>query len=138
MPPSLPVARSGSSACEEAAEHLAAKLARRPVDAAALVDRHRVAQILRQHLDLHRMARHQAERLDVHREAVGRAVGPALHHRLAGQAVVRRVDLDRVEELRVVREPLLRRQLRRIEVLREGLVGPGARADADRGQAVQR
>ena len=138
MPPSLPVDAQRLERGEEAAEHLAAQLARRPVDAAALVDGHRVAQILRQHLDLHRMARHQAERLDVHREAVGRAVGPALHHRLARQAVVRRVDLDRVEELRVVREPFLRRQLRRIEVLREGLVGPGAGADANRGQAVQR
>ena len=135
MPPSLPVDAQRLERLEEPAEDLAAQLARRAVDATALVDRHRVAEVLRQHLDLHRVARHQPERLHVHREAVRRAVGPALHHRLARQPVVRRVDLDRVEVLRVVREPLLRRELRRIEVLREGLVGPGARADADRGQA---
>ena len=84
MPPSLPVAAQRLERREEAAEHLAAQLARRPVDAAALVHRHRVAQILRQHLELDRVARHQAERLHVHREAGRRAVGPALHHRLAG------------------------------------------------------
>ena len=131
MPPSLPGAAQRLEALEEAAEHLAAQLARRPVDLAALVDGHRVAQVFRQHLELHGMPRHQAERLDVHREAVRRAVCPALDHRLARKPVVRRVDLDRVEELRVPREPLLRGQLRRIEVLRERVVGPGARADAD-------
>ena len=115
----LPRAAQRLERVEEAAEHLAAKLARRPVDAAALVDRHLGAQVLGQHLDLHRMPRHQAERLHVHREPGRRALGPALHHRLARQAVVRRVDLDRVEELRVPREPLLRGQLRRVEVLRE-------------------
>src|SRR3954469_14555061 len=55
---------------EEAAEHLAAELARRPVDAAALVHRHLVAEVLRNRLDLHRVARHQPERLHVHREIV--------------------------------------------------------------------
>ena len=121
---------------EEAPEDLAAQLARRPVDAAALVDRHRVAEILRNRLRLHRMPRHQSERLDVHREAGRRPLGPALDRGLRRQPVVRRVDLDRVEVLGVPREAFLRRELRRIEVLREGLVGPGARSDADRrGQA---
>jgi uncharacterized protein YecE (DUF72 family) len=121
---------------QEPAEHLTAELPWRPVDTPAIVDRHRVAQILGQHLDLHRVPRHQPERLDVHREAVRRALRPAFHHRLRGQAVVRRVDLHRVEALRVVRETFLRRQLRRIEVLREGLVGPRTGTDANGGQAL--
>src|SRR5713101_7717473 len=54
---------------EKAAEDLAAELARRAVDPAALVHRHRVTEILGQHLELHRMSRHQSERLDVHDEA---------------------------------------------------------------------
>ena len=79
----------------------------------------------------------KAERLDVHREAVGCSLGPALHHRLARQPVEGRVDLDRVEILGVPGEPFLRGQLRRVEPLRERLVGPRARADPDRrGHAV--
>ena len=56
---------------EELAEDVRAQLARRPVDAAALVDRHALAQVGRQLLELHRMARHQPERLHVHHEPVG-------------------------------------------------------------------
>src|SRR5437868_15221733 len=77
------------------------------------------------------MPRHQPERLHVHDEPGRRPLRPALDGRLDRQAVVRRVDLDGVEVLRVPREPLARRQLRRIEVLREGVVGPGAGPDAD-------
>ncbi len=121
---------------EEAPEHLAAQLAGRPVDPAAFVHRHCVAQVLGDDLDLDGVARHQAERLDVHREAVGRPVGPALHHRLRWQPVVRRVDLDRVEMLGVVRKAFFRRELRRVEVLRQSLVGPGARSDAHGSRAL--
>ena len=116
---------------QEALEHLAAELAGRPVDAAFLVGRRLVAQVGRQRLELHRMARHQAEGLDVHHEPIGRPLGPALHHRIHGQAVVRRVDLDGVEVLRVVREPFGGRCFGRIEVLREGVVRPRARPDPD-------
>src|SRR5581483_7435013 len=116
---------------EEATEHLAAQLARRAVDAAALVDGHLRAQVLGQDLDLHGMACHQPEGLHVHDEPGRRPLRPALDRRLHRQPVVGRVDLDRVEVLRVPREPFARRQLLWIEVLRERLVRPGARADAD-------
>ena len=53
-------------------------------------------------------------------------------HLLARQPVVGRVDLDRVEVLGVVREPLAGLHARRVPVLRERVVGPRARADADR------
>jgi hypothetical protein len=56
------------------------------------------------------MARHQPERLHVHHEVVRRPLGPAPHHLLGGQPVVRRIDLDRVEVLRVVREPFAGRR----------------------------
>ncbi len=117
---------------EEPAEDLGAKLTRGPVDAAAIVLRRLVAQVRRQLLDLHRMPRHDAERLDVHDEPVGRALGPALDHLLDRQPVVGRVDLDRVEVLRVVAEPLAGRHALRVPVLRERLVGPRAGADPDR------
>ena len=78
---------------------------------------------------LDRMPRHQPERLHVHREPGRRPLGPAGDHRLGRQPVVGRVDLDRVEVLRVPGEPLLRRQLRRVEPLRERVVRPRARAD---------
>ena len=134
MPPSLPVASQRLERLEETAEHFTAQLARRAVDAAALVHRHLRAQVLRQHLELHRVARHQAERLHVHDEPGRRSLGPALHHRLARQPVVRRVHLDGVEVLGVPREPLAGRQLRWIEVLRERFVRPGAGADPYVGQ----
>ena len=117
---------------EESPEDLSAQLPRRAVDATAVVDGHLVAKVFRQRLDLHQVSCHQPERLHVHREPVGRAIGPALHHGLARQPIERRVDLDRVEALGVVRQAFLRRELRRVEVLRQGLVGPGARPDADR------
>src|SRR6266508_4471607 len=46
-------------------------------------------------------------------------------------------DLDGVEVLGVVGEALSRGDALRIPVLREGLVGPGARADADLSHACQ-
>ena len=117
---------------EELAEDAGARLARRPVDAAACIDRQALAQVGRHLLELHRMPRHQPERLDVHHEPVRRALGPAAHHLLGRHAVVRRVDLDGREALGVVREPLLRRRARRVPVLRERVVRPRARSDADR------
>ena len=114
---------------EKATEDLAAKLPRRPLDAALVVRRRVVAQVGRERFELDGMARHQAERLHVHHESVRRPRCPALHHLLRRQAVVGRIDLDRVEVLCVVRQPLAGRQSLRIPVLRERLVGPGARPD---------
>ena len=136
-PAELALAPQRLERLEEEPEDLAAQLARRPVDAAALVHRHLVAELRRDRLELHRMARHEAERLDVHHEVVRRAVGPALHHRLAREPVEGRVHLDGVEVLGVPRKALFCREFRRIEPLRERLVGPRARADADgRGHAA--
>ena len=118
---------------EEAAEDLGAKLSRRAVDPAALVLRRLVAQVGRELLDLHRVPGHDAERLHVHHEPVRRALGPALDHLLGGQAVVGRVDLDHVEVLRVVAQPLAGRHAFRVPVLGKRLVSPRARPDADRG-----
>ncbi len=117
----------------EAAEDLRPKLARRAVDAAALVDGRLVAQVRRELLDLDRVARHHAERLDVHDEAVGRALGPALDQLPVGQAVVGRVRLDHVEAVGVVAQPLLGSlHPRRVEVARQRVVGPGTGPDPDR------
>ena len=117
--------------CEEAAEDLSAKLAGGPVDATLLVGRHLVAEVRRQRLQLHRVSRHQSERLHVHDKVVRRPLGPALDHRLVWKPVVGGVDLDRVEVLRVVAEPVACLQPGRIPVLRECLVGPRTRADPD-------
>ena len=84
----------------EAAEDLGPELARRPVDAAARVERRRLAQVGRQLLGLDRVARHHAEGLHVHHEPVGRALGPVLHHVLVREPVVGRVRLDHVEAAR--------------------------------------
>ena len=116
---------------EEPAEDLAAKLPRRPLDPSALVGRRVVPQVRRQRLELDGMTRHQAERLDVHHEPVRRALRPALDHLFVRQPVIGRVDLDRVEVLGVVRQTVSGLRARRIPVLRERVVGPGAGADAD-------
>ena len=118
----------------EAPEDLGAELARRSVDPAAVVDGRALAEVGRELLGLHRMAGHDAEGLHVHDEAGRRALDPARDHRLVGEPVVGGVDLDRGEALRVVAQPGLGRlDLLRVPVLRQGLVGPRARADADRG-----
>src|SRR5262245_945574 len=78
------------------------------------------------------MPRHHPERLDVHHEPVRRALRPALHHLLGGEPVVRGVDLDRVEVLRVPGEPRPGGDAFRVPELRERLVRPRARADPDR------
>ena len=118
----------------EAAEHLGAQLPWRPVDPAAVVDRHHVAQVLGQRLELDRMARHQPERLHVHREVLGCPLGPVGHELRVREAVVGRVRLDGVEALGVVADPrLARADVLRIPDLRQRLVGPGARADANGG-----
>ena len=122
---------------QEAAEDLAAELARGPLDAAAVVGRRVVAQIRRERLQLDRMARHEAERLDVHDEVVRRPLRPAADHFLGREAVVSGVDLDGVEVLRVVGEPLTGGRPARVPVLRERLVGPRARADPDLRHASQ-
>ena len=117
----------------EAPEDLGPELARRPVDPPARVERRGLAQVGRQLLGLDRVARHHAERLHVHDEALGRALGPVLHQVLVRQPVVGRVRLDHVEALRVVAQPLLGAlDPRRIEVLRQRLVGPGTGPDPDR------
>src|SRR6266508_6554709 len=65
---------------EEAAEDLAAKLARGTLDASAVVDGSIVPQIGRERLELHRVAGHEAEGLHVHDEALGCPLRPALDH----------------------------------------------------------
>jgi hypothetical protein len=52
-------------------------------------------------------------------------------HAGAGEPVVAGVDLDRVEVLGVVAEPVLRRQAARVPVLDQRLVGERAGADAN-------
>ena len=133
MPPSFPALAQRLQRREELPEDARAGLGRRPVDAAAVVDRQPFAQVGRHLLELHRVARHQPERLHVHDEAGRRAVGPALHHRLGRDAVVGRIDLDRREALGVVGQPLARGRARRVPVLHEGVVGPRAGADANGG-----
>ena len=81
-PAELPGRAQRLERCSEPAEDLGAKLARGPVDPAAIVLRRLVAQVRRQLLDLHGMPGHHAERLNVHDEPVGRALGPALDHLL--------------------------------------------------------
>ena len=77
--------------------------------------------------------RQVARRLDREDEARRRLLHPARDRRAARQPVERRVHLDRVEELRVVLEPLRRRQPRRIEdAFAPVRVVPAAAAYADR------
>ena len=83
-PAELPGPPQRLERAEELAEDDPAQLPRRPVDPAAGVDRHAVAQVGRQLLEPHRMPGHQPEGLHVHHEPGRRAVGPALHHRLVG------------------------------------------------------
>ena len=117
----------------EAAEDLGPELPRRPVDAAARVERRGFAQVGRQLLGLDRVPRHHAEGLHVHHEPLGRALGPVLDQVLVREPVVGRVRLDHVEALGVVAQPLFGAlDSRRIEVLRQRLVGPGAGSDPDR------
>ena len=60
MPPSLPLDAERLERVEEHAEDAGALVARRPVDAAAVVDRQPVAELGRHLLELHRMPGHQA------------------------------------------------------------------------------
>src|SRR5262245_61191720 len=117
----------------EASEDLRAKLPRGPLEPSPVVHRRSLAQVRRQLLELHGMARHRPEGLDVHDEAVRRPLRPPGDHLLDRQPVIGRVDLDGVEVLGVVRQPVARLRPGRIEVLREGFVGPGARSDANLG-----
>jgi hypothetical protein len=113
------------------AEDFGAELTRRAVDAAALVDGRRIAQVGRKLFLLDRVPGHDAECLDMHDEVVGRPLHPPCGHGLDRKPVVGRVELDRVEVLGVVGEPLACREPSRIEVLRERFVRPRARADSD-------
>ena len=116
----------------EAREDLRAELARRPVDSSALVHGRGVTQVGREDVSLHRMARHHPEGLHVHDESLGYPLGPLRDEVFLREPVVGRVDLDRVEVLGVVAEPLLAgAHAFRIPVLDERLVGPRARAGAD-------
>ena len=128
----MPACAQRLERAQELREDERARRAGGAVDAAALVDRHLVAQLGRQPLERHRVAGHHPEGLDVDDEAGGRAVGPALHRLLGRDAVEGRVDLDRREALRVVGEPLAGGQAARVPVLDERLVGEGAGADAHR------
>ena len=70
------------------------------------------------------VARQQAVQLDVEREAVpGVSLRPARDLARGRDGVERGVDLDRVEALRVVRQPVARRQARRVP-LRDESPGP--------------
>ena len=69
---------------------------------------HRLPQVLRQPLRLGRLPGHQGMGLDVEREARRRALQPQLAGASRGQRVVRRIDLDDGELVRVVDEPILR------------------------------
>ena len=122
----------------EAAEDLRAQLAWRPVDPAAIVDRHGLLQVLRDRVELDGVARHQPERLDVHRESLRRSLGPVRDQLLIREPVVRRVRLDDVEALGVVAQARLAGpDPSRVPDLRQRLVGPGTGADPyDRGHAA--
>src|SRR5581483_3809952 len=75
---------------------------------------------------------HLRARLRVEDEALGGALGPLRGRLRRGQVVEGRVDLDRVEALRVVGEPLRRRgNAPRVPALDQALVRPGARSDPD-------
>ena len=117
----------------EAGEHLAAQLARRVVDAAAVVHLRLGPQIGGELLGAHGMARHHPERLHVEHESGRRAPRPRRRRVRARKRVVAGVQLDRVELLGVVVQAGLGRAHRgRIPRLRQRLVGPRARADAER------
>ena len=116
---------------QEAAEDLGTKLLGRMEDTPLLVDLGRGAKIGWKLLEPGWVACHQRESLDVEEEAGRRTLGPAGAHARARQPVVGRVDLDRVEALRVEVEPFLRRQPVRVPVLDQRLVGKGAGADAN-------
>ncbi len=137
-PAELAGVTEGLQCVEEGSEHDAAGVPRRAVDAPPLVDRQPLAQLGRDLLELYRVPGHQAERLHVHHEPVRRSLGPAAHHLLRRDAVVRGVDFHRREVLGVPREAGARRSARRIPVLDERIVGPRARADADRGRHAVR
>ena len=78
--------------------------------------------------------RHRGVRLHVERELGRRALRPATRDGRIGEVVVGRVDLDRVEALRVVAETRLRRRhSARVPGLQQALVGEAARPEADRG-----
>ena len=78
------------------------------------------------------VAGHRGVRLHVEHELGRRALRPAAGDRRIGEVVVGRVDLDRVEALRVVAEPSLRRRdAPRIPGLDEPLVGEAARPEAN-------
>src|SRR5205823_13388126 len=82
--------------------------------------------------------REVAARLDREREAVRGLLDPARHGGALREAVERRVDLDGVEERRVVLEPAARRQAARIDQLAPVRVVPSGAADPDSACASSR
>ena len=132
-PPSFPAARSGSRASWKRVEDLLTNLPRRMLHPPRAADVDVVAEIGRQLLEANRVAGHQPERLDMEHEPRRSALRPARGDLCGRQGVIRRVDLDRVESLRVVAQPLLTRaDATRIPEGGERLVSERARADADR------
>ena len=135
MPPSLPASRSGSSAARKRSNTSAAQLARRVVDAAAVRRPRLAAQVGRQLLGASpdgASSSRTPSRGRRTRRGVRRAQAAAAS--AARERVVARVQLDRVERARrsgaggasAVRTDA------GIPGLRQRLVRPRARADADR------
>jgi hypothetical protein len=72
------------------------------------VRRERLPQVFRQALGFRRLPGHQRVRLDVEGEVGWRSLEPQLALPARGERVVRRVDLDDRELVRVIDEPVLR------------------------------
>jgi hypothetical protein len=134
--PELPRAPDRLERLVEASEDLAAELARRPIDPAALVDRSFASQVGRKLLELDGVAGHEPEGLHVEDEVGRRPLAPLLDGFRLREAVVGGIDLDGREVLGVVAKALLARaHLARVPVLDERLVRPRAGPDPDRRHA---
>jgi hypothetical protein len=116
-------------------EHGAGQLLLQPpveLHAPARPGRRLLAQLLRERIERRGVARQQPVQLDVEREAARRDLPPARDLGRGGNGVEGGVDLDGVEALRVVRQPVASRQSRRVPLLDEPGVRPARRADMDR------
>ena len=133
-PPSLPAARSGSSA----ARNMSNAASTMSAEGAGTLPRASTScanslQLGRERLLQHRVLRHHAERLDVEDEAGRRALRPQRRRARVRDRVERRVGLDRVEALGVVAQTGLGRvDAGRVPHGHHRLVRPAARADAQR------
>ena len=128
--PSLPASASGAVAASIASASVGLEPRVEP-HAAARAGRRALAQGRRERVERRRVARQQPVQLDVEDEAGRRLLGPARDLPLARHGVERRVDLDRVEALRVPGEAVARRQAGRIPLRDEAGVGPARGPDAD-------